>query len=270
FELEWAGSLVDGMRALARDRHDVYLVDYHLGADSGLDLLRAATAPGGPHRPVIMLTGQGNPELDLQALEAGAADYLVKGRIDAETLARALRYAAKHARQLAELEDSRQRYRLLQVDVEPFLQQRFPHRRAALEIGHDHRDDRALRLVGAELEAERLQAAVEALGILPQVRPLVAAVHQLADRGRGRGDDARRQAGGEHVRTADQPQDLELRVVGNAEAADGADRFGERADDEIDLVDHALLLGHAAPVRPDEAHRMGLVDQHHRAVLLGN
>ena len=119
FELEWAGSLVDGMRALARDRHDVYLVDYHLGADSGLDLLRAATAPGGPHRPVIMLTGQGNPELDLQALEAGAADYLVKGRIDAETLARALRYAAKHARQLAELEDSRQRYRLL-FELNPF------------------------------------------------------------------------------------------------------------------------------------------------------
>ncbi|KAA2285403.1 putative bifunctional diguanylate cyclase/phosphodiesterase [Arenimonas fontis] len=119
FELDWAGSLAEGLQALADDRHDVYLVDYHLGPDSGLDLLEAALAPGRPRRPVIMLTGQGNPELDRRALEAGAADYLVKGRIDAETLARALRYAARHARQLAELEDSRQRYRLL-FELNPF------------------------------------------------------------------------------------------------------------------------------------------------------
>ena len=44
----------------------------------------------------------------------------------------------------------------------------------------------------------------------------------------------------------------------------------ERADDEVDLVDHALRLGHAAAVLADEAHRVRLVDQHHRAVLLGD
>jgi diguanylate cyclase (GGDEF)-like protein/PAS domain S-box-containing protein len=119
FELDWASSLAEGLRSLAEDRHDVYLVDWHLGPDSGLDMLKAALTPGRPRRPVIMLTGQGNPDLDMKALEAGAADYLVKGQTDAETLARALRYAAKHARQLAELEDSRLRYRLL-FELNPF------------------------------------------------------------------------------------------------------------------------------------------------------
>src|SRR5690606_18654218 len=119
FELDWASSLAEGLRSLAEDRHDVYLVDWHLGPDSGLDMLKAALTPGRPRRPVIMLTGQGNPDLDMKALEAGAADYLVKGQTDAETLARAHRDATKHARQLAELEDSRLRYRLL-FELNPF------------------------------------------------------------------------------------------------------------------------------------------------------
>ena len=104
--------------------------------------------------------------------------------------------------------------------------------------------------------------------IFPQVRALVAAVHQLANAGRGGGDHAGRQRGGEDIGAADQPHDLELRVVGNAEAADRADAFRESADDEIDILDHALFLAHAAAVLADEAHRVGLVHQHHRAVFL--
>ena len=85
-----------------------------------------------------------------------------------------------------------------------------------------------------------LRPAWRRLRILPQMRALVVAVHQLADRGRGGGDHDRRQRGGEHIGPADQPQDLELGMVGDAEAADRADALGEGADDEIDLVEHAL------------------------------
>src|SRR5690606_1886335 len=55
--------------------------------------------------------------------------------------------------------------RAREVDVEAFLEERFPHHGAALEVGHDHRDDRTLRGLGAEREAEALEPAVEALGI---------------------------------------------------------------------------------------------------------
>ena len=48
----------------------------------------------------------------------------------------------------------RGRRRAGEIDVKPFVEQRLPHRRAGLEVGHDDGDDRRLRLVGAEREAE--------------------------------------------------------------------------------------------------------------------
>ena len=87
FELDWVATLAEGISALRENEHDVYLVDYHLGPDSGMELVRLAVAEGSAHRPVIMLTGQGNSDVDREALSAGASDYLVKGNIDAEKLA---------------------------------------------------------------------------------------------------------------------------------------------------------------------------------------
>ena len=111
---------------------------------------------------------------------------------------------------------------------------------------------------------------MEALAVLPQMRALVMAVHQLADRRRGSSDHARRQRGGEDIGAADQPQYLELRMVGDAEAPHSANALGEGADHEIDIVQHALILGDATAIGTDEAHRMGLIDQHHRASGLGD
>ena len=113
FTLDWAPTLqlgIDGLRAAS---YDVYLVDYLLGPDNGLDLVRLAVSEGSAHRPVIMLTGHGNAEVDREALDAGAADYLVKGNIDGEKLARSLRYAAERARHVGEIEETRLRYELL-------------------------------------------------------------------------------------------------------------------------------------------------------------
>jgi diguanylate cyclase (GGDEF)-like protein/PAS domain S-box-containing protein len=113
FTLDWVPTLAQGIAALRAASYDVYLVDYLLGPDNGLDLVRLAVAEGSAHRPVIMLTGQGNDEVDREALDAGAADYLVKGNIDGEKLARSLRYAAERARHVGELDEARQRYQML-------------------------------------------------------------------------------------------------------------------------------------------------------------
>ncbi|HEX5693588.1 MAG TPA: PAS domain S-box protein, partial [Arenimonas sp.] len=119
FQLEWVATLAEGVKALRANEHDVFLVDYHLGPDNGMDLVRMAVSEGSSHRPVIMLTGQGNPDVDREALSAGASDYLIKGNIDAEKLARSLRYAAERARQLAQIEDGKRRYRQL-FELNPF------------------------------------------------------------------------------------------------------------------------------------------------------
>ena len=86
-----------GLEALARRQHHVCLLDYRLGEHSGLELLREA-AGNGCKAPMILLTGQEDHEVDIEAMKAGAADYLVKGRIDAPLLERAIRYAIERKR----------------------------------------------------------------------------------------------------------------------------------------------------------------------------
>lgn len=86
-----------GVQAAVRGGHDIILLDYRLGARSGLEVMRELTARG-VRTPVIMLTGQGDPDIDRQASRAGAYDYLVKGNLSAEGLERAIRYAMAHAR----------------------------------------------------------------------------------------------------------------------------------------------------------------------------
>jgi len=101
--LDWASSADAGRDALANCEHDAYVVDYRLGAADGLELLKEAL-DAGCRAPIILLTGLGDRELAMRALEAGAADYLVKGEIDGFSLERAIRYALQQKRHADELE----------------------------------------------------------------------------------------------------------------------------------------------------------------------
>ena len=104
--LEWESDFARALDAMVAGSYDVYLLDYRLGPHSGLDLLQAAVEKG-CKAPIILLTGQGDHEVDLQAMEAGAADYLVKGSLKAPALERAIRYAIQQRRMMAELAETR-------------------------------------------------------------------------------------------------------------------------------------------------------------------
>ncbi len=97
FQLEWVSTYNAAIRAISQERHDVYLFDYRLGSYNGLELLRAAIASGCT-APIIMLTGLGEQKIDLEAMQAGAVDYLEKGKIDAVALEKSLRYAIERKR----------------------------------------------------------------------------------------------------------------------------------------------------------------------------
>jgi FixJ family two-component response regulator len=103
FELDWVSSYDAALEEIKRDHHDVYLLDYRLGAHNGLDLLKQAIA-NGCKAPMILLTGQGDREVDIEAMNAGADEYLVKGRIDSLHLERSIRYAFERRRLLMEIE----------------------------------------------------------------------------------------------------------------------------------------------------------------------
>jgi signal transduction histidine kinase/DNA-binding response OmpR family regulator len=95
-ELVWVTNVEEALRRLA-EPFDALLVDYRLGAVSGLELVREAVARG-VAAPVILLTGTGSRELDVEAMQAGAADFLVKGELTGPLLERAVRYAIEHKR----------------------------------------------------------------------------------------------------------------------------------------------------------------------------
>jgi two-component system, cell cycle sensor histidine kinase and response regulator CckA len=91
-ELSWVDNYESAEQAIAQHQHDIYLVDYRLGIHNGLELLRQAIA-NGCSAPIILLTGQGDREIDLEAMKAGAADYLEKSQLTAPLLERSIRYA---------------------------------------------------------------------------------------------------------------------------------------------------------------------------------
>lgn len=111
FDLDWVANYAAALEEIKHGRHDVYLLDYHLGERTGLDLLREALA-GGCQAPLILLTGQGDQEIDLEAMQAGAADYLIKGQIQPSMLERSIRYSLKRAQSVRDLRDSEERYAL--------------------------------------------------------------------------------------------------------------------------------------------------------------
>ena len=112
FRVEWVDQYDRGLEKVLENKHDVYLVDYRLGKKNGLDLLQAAIK-GGVRSPIIVLTGKGLPEIDLQAMQMGAADYIIKGQVNAMTIERSIRYAINTARTINKLHKEEQRYRSL-------------------------------------------------------------------------------------------------------------------------------------------------------------
>jgi diguanylate cyclase (GGDEF)-like protein/PAS domain S-box-containing protein len=111
YQVEAAANVAELELLLHRMAHDVYLVDYRLGRQNGLDVAQQILLRH-PHAAVIMLTGLEDREVDVRAGELGIADYLVKGALDTRTLERSLRYATKHQRVLRALAQSEERYAL--------------------------------------------------------------------------------------------------------------------------------------------------------------
>ncbi len=112
YDLEWASEFNDALMKISRKDHDLFLVDYRLGIQNGLELLQVLQERGYPV-PVILLTGKGDYEIDLQAMKSGASEYLEKGNLTPTLLERSMRYAVEHARTLQALRESESKLRNL-------------------------------------------------------------------------------------------------------------------------------------------------------------
>jgi signal transduction histidine kinase len=172
YALDWAPTYDAGLAAIGRHAHDVYLLDYRLDGRTGLDLLREAMRRG-CRAPIILQTGAGDAEVDLEAMRAGAADYLVKGETDAPTLERSVRYALERKRAEEELRRAREE-----------LEDRVRERTAALTEANarlaedDRRKDEFLATLAHELR-NPLAPIRNALGVLRLQRLGDPVVEQL-------------------------------------------------------------------------------------------
>jgi PAS domain S-box-containing protein len=110
FLIDWCYDYNDAIQRISERRYDIYFVDYLLGEKTGLELLQEAIAKG-CEEPLVLLTGIGNREVDIQAMTIGAVDFLVKSEINTEKLERSIRYALERSAYIKALRVNERKFR---------------------------------------------------------------------------------------------------------------------------------------------------------------
>ncbi|MDW7675652.1 MAG: response regulator, partial [Bacillota bacterium] len=94
WEIQQATSVEGALEKILAEKYDICLVDYRLGEFDGLSLLQEIKYKG-IEVPVVLLTGQGDEEIAVQAMKAGVSDYLLKSRLTPELLTSSIRYTVE-------------------------------------------------------------------------------------------------------------------------------------------------------------------------------
>ncbi len=110
FKVDWAYNYADAFNRMVSQRYDLCFVDYRLGIKTGMELLKDAIAAG-CEGPIILLTGKGTQEIDVDAMENGAYDYLIKSELNTEKLERCIRYSLERANSIQALKANERKYR---------------------------------------------------------------------------------------------------------------------------------------------------------------
>jgi PAS domain S-box-containing protein len=108
-----ASSTQQGLE-LWQQQPDAILLDYHLPDLDGLAFLtQLQSVAQSPYLPVVVVTGQGSEAIAVQAMKAGAQDYLVKGQITPEKLHLAVNGAIETVRVRTQLQQQIEQQRLV-------------------------------------------------------------------------------------------------------------------------------------------------------------
>jgi carbon storage regulator CsrA len=88
----------EGLQWCRKETPDCVLLDYLLPDLSGLEFLAELSETVGPMPiPVVMLTGQGDEAIAVQAMKTGALDYLTKRELSGDRLCSAVHSAMQRA-----------------------------------------------------------------------------------------------------------------------------------------------------------------------------
>lgn len=104
FVLSRAQNVSEGIELLSNKPFDVILCDLTLPDSSGIETFRRIHRMT-PLHPLIIMTGNDDESIAIQALQEGAQDYLEKGELDGRSLSRAIRYAIERSRLIQQRDD---------------------------------------------------------------------------------------------------------------------------------------------------------------------
>lgn len=109
-QIDWCYRFNDAIQHLHERKYNMYFVDYRLGAKTGLDFLKEAVRIG-CEDPIVLLTGKGNKDVDIEAMQMGATDYLIKTELTTDKLERCIRYSLERTAYLKALRANEKKYR---------------------------------------------------------------------------------------------------------------------------------------------------------------
>jgi len=116
FELIWSKNYAETLEQASKGSYDVCLMDYRLSGHDGLMVLKELKDRHF-QSPVIILTGYGDREIDIEAMRLGAADYLEKFGLTTDKLERSIRYAIDRSMTLKALIESEAKLRALSIKI---------------------------------------------------------------------------------------------------------------------------------------------------------
>lgn len=111
-------TLADGLEAMEREEFSAVLLDLSLPDSSGFETLETMVNTYSDQN-IIVLTGRSDKQLGINAVKAGAQDFMVKGEFDGEQLAKALRYSIERKNALSRLEEAQRAARIGHWECDP-------------------------------------------------------------------------------------------------------------------------------------------------------
>jgi two-component system, cell cycle response regulator len=115
FELECSMRLTAGIESLPKIKPDVVILDLNLPDSTGLDTLLTFIKQA-PNSPIVVLTAIDDEKVGLESVKHGAQDYLIKGQVTKELLARSLSYAFERKRMEEQLKSVHEQFQVLLKD----------------------------------------------------------------------------------------------------------------------------------------------------------
>lgn len=121
FECEYADRIEGGLGIIKHGSIDVVLLDLGLPDSQGLESV-ATFVDRMPDLPVLVMTGLDDESLGVKAVQAGAQDYLVKGKADADLLSRAILHAIKRQGLRVELRHTAQKLHTSNTQLQTIME----------------------------------------------------------------------------------------------------------------------------------------------------